>query len=121
MKLPRRRWTILGISLVALVAGGVYLLRSRAEVPDQKTMAYSTLLAAMGAGKLDSIRVQPGSSIDAWFKGEASPPVRVVFSSTNVEGLVQSAQAAGVGFEIGSTAVGTSVPLTGSLDWLETT
>ena len=66
MRLPRRKWTILGILAVAVMATGIFLVQSRREVPDKKTMAYSALLAAMEAGKLDSIRVQPGSSIDVW-------------------------------------------------------
>lgn len=97
MKFPRRRWTLLGILVVALAAGAVYLVRSRDEVPDQRTVAYTSLLAAMGAGKVDSIRVQPGSSIDAWFKTEGRQPVRVVYSSTDVEGLMKAAQTANVG------------------------
>ena len=97
MSFPRRRWIILGILAVAITAGTVFVVRSQRDVPVQKTMSYSALLAAMGAGKLDSIRVQPGSTIDAWYKGEGSQPVRVIYSSTAVDELVKSAQGAGVG------------------------
>jgi cell division protease FtsH len=96
MRFPRHKWVILGTVVVALAAAGVFAVRSGRDAPAQKTIGYSALLSAMGAGKLDSIRIQPGSSVDAWFKGEGTLPARVVYSSTDVGPLVSAAQAAGV-------------------------
>lgn len=102
MKVPRRTWIILALLALTVTAGGLYLSRSRWQQPEPKTMAYSALLATMEAGKVDSIRVQPGSTIDAWVKGAVGEPVRVVYSSPNVEGLMKAAQAAGVGISFES-------------------
>ena len=96
MKVPRRTWILLALLALTVTAGALYLARSRWQQPEPKTIAYSTLLATMEAGTVDSIRVQPGSTIDAWFKGEAGQPVRVVYSSTDVDGLMTAAQGAGV-------------------------
>jgi cell division protease FtsH len=97
MRFLRRKWTILAILAVLITAGIVSAVRSSRETPRQKTMAYSALLSAMGAGKVDSILVQPGSSIEAWFKGEGTQPTRVIYSSIDVEGLVNAAQSGGIG------------------------
>jgi cell division protease FtsH len=96
MSFPRRKWFIAGVVAVAVTVAAVYLAARDTDKPVQKTMAYSSLLAAMEAGKLDSVRIQPGSNIDAWFKGEGTHPVRVVYSSTDVEGLVKAAQGSNV-------------------------
>ncbi len=97
MKLPRRFWIALAAPAVALAVIAGYAAWGRPSRVEPRTVAYSTLLSTMEAGQVDSIRVQPGSSVDAWLKGDQAELVRVVYSSSDVEGLVQAAKASGAG------------------------
>ena len=96
MRLPRRYWFLLAFIALAITAGVVYVNRKDSAGPEPKTIAYSALLATIQSGKVDSILVQPGSSVEAWLKGESTRALRTVYSPTDVEGLVRVAQSAGV-------------------------
>ena len=95
----RIRWiaSITGLVglFVAAFAFGVY----RAPVrPTPATLTYTSLLSAMRQGRVDSIAIVPGKQVLGWWAGTAAADqaFRVVYSSDNVEGLVQRAEAAGV-------------------------
>jgi cell division protease FtsH len=65
-------------------------------------MRYSDLLTAMHAGHVDSILIQPGSTVRAWLSTTAtaaSHDVRVEYGDRQADALVAAATSAGVGVE----------------------
>ena len=97
----RNRLWILGIALgtVVVAASVAYSTLSTPRLSQPRTLAYSDLVGAMQAGKVDSVRIRPAEEIRAWLKGgpgEASDQVRVIYSSREVSGFLVAAQASGV-------------------------
>jgi cell division protease FtsH len=97
MRRSRRFWIALAALAGVVVIGAFFVIRSRrAPIVEPQTISYSSLLTQMQADQVDSIRVQPGSEIKAWIKSQPAAPVRAIYSTVNVDGLMSAAQAAGV-------------------------
>lgn len=97
----RNRLWILSIALgVVLVAvSATYSTLSTPRLKQPRTLAYSDLIGAMQAGRVDSVRVRPAREILAWLKGRPAGPaseIRVIYSSREVSGFLAVAQASGV-------------------------
>src|SRR5690349_7445053 len=95
----RIRWVASITGLVALFAVAFTVGVYRAPVRSAPvTLTYSSLLSAMSQGRVVSIAIVPGKQVLGWWAGTAAADqgFRVVYSSDNVEGLVQRAEEAGV-------------------------
>jgi cell division protease FtsH len=97
----RHRLWILSIALgTVLVAVSVaYSTFSTPRLNPPRTVAYSELVGAMQAGKVDSVRIRPAQEILGWLKGspgEAAGEIRVIYSSREVSAFLAAAQASSV-------------------------
>ena len=97
----RRIRLSLGVAVVAVLALGFLFqkLRPRAESPELGELTYTGLLAALDAGKVDSLVVSPGSEIRGWWQEPVGKETafRTVFSAADPAAVVQRAEAAGAG------------------------
>jgi hypothetical protein len=105
LKLFRSRtagWTLAVVAVVSVAGAGAYSMSARREpVPIPASMRYSDLLVAIAAGRVDSILIEPGTSVRGWTHGAqgtaAQLGFRVEYGSGQVEALVKSATAANIG------------------------
>ncbi len=109
----RMRWAAAALSLVMLFGAAFafgHRYAPRHVLP--ATLTYSSMLAAMQQGRVDSIAIVPGHEILGWWAtpvaGERA--FRVTYSTTDIEGLIQRAEAAGVDITF-------RAPLSGGLDY----
>ncbi len=95
----RLRWAAgtLGVGLLFAAAFAAGAHRA-ARIPRTAALTYSSLLSAMTQGRVDSIAIVPGHEVLGWWASPApaDSAFRVVYSSANVDGLVQRAEASGV-------------------------
>lgn len=94
----RIRWISAAVGLLILFAGAfAWGARHAALRPAPAALTYTALLSAMTEGRVDSVAIVPGKQVLGWWAGRAtSEPFRVVYSSANVDGLVQRAERDGV-------------------------
>ncbi len=97
----RRRTRFIGGALglaIILAAALAYGMHRPSTRTGAATLTYSTLLTAMSEGRVDSIAIVPGEQVLGWLTSAASTdkPFRVVYSTSDVDGLVRRAEAAGV-------------------------
>ncbi|HEU4699441.1 MAG TPA: AAA family ATPase [Gemmatimonadales bacterium] len=107
----RRRlwWALAGLTTAAMVAAlALFVARTRAAAAATPELTYSAMVAAMDAGRVDSIAVVPGQEIEGWWRAGASPAAapagasaaargfRVVFSQTDANDLLARAEQRGV-------------------------
>ena len=95
----RIRWIAATAGMLTLfVAAFAIGVRHASIRPVPATLTYSSLLTAMSQGRVDSVTIIPGKQVLGWWAGTAASDdaFRVVYSSPNVDGLVQRAEAAGV-------------------------
>ena len=95
-----RRIRITGVltaAVVALLALAFFQLRPKAETPKLGELSYTGLLAALDAGRVDSLVVAPGSEIRGWWDQPAGDEAafRTVFSAADPADVVSRATAAG--------------------------
>lgn len=110
----RFRWAAAGLALTAIiVAATAFGLYHAPRRPVPATLTYSAMLSAMQQGRVDSIAIVPGSEILGWWTAAASGarPFRVVYSATDVDGLVHRAETAGVDITF-------RPPVSGGLDYM---
>jgi cell division protease FtsH len=92
-----QQWLV-GVTAAALVAL-ILFLHFRTEEHPSRELAYSELLAALPAHRVQALVVQPGAEVRGWWKGHdpARDPAdfRVVYPVTDVDALAERAQAAG--------------------------
>jgi cell division protease FtsH len=95
----RVRW-VAGAATVTILAAGAIAFRMQqpAARTSPATLTYSALLSAMSQSRVDSIAIVPGEEILGWWISPAGTEsgFRVVYTSANVDGLVQRAEAANV-------------------------
>ncbi|MEO8200153.1 MAG: AAA family ATPase [Gemmatimonadota bacterium] len=93
------RFWLLGIAMPAIVLGLAltWVIETRPTPVTPRLLGYSQLLTSMEGGRVDSIRIQPGESIDAWLvSGRAAEPselTRVLYTTNDVAALLSAAQA----------------------------
>jgi cell division protease FtsH len=97
------RWSLAALAVLFVLAAGFRIHQLGATVkPPVATMRYSELLAAIRAGHVDSILIQPGSAVRAWIASSATAAardVRVEYGENQADALVTTATAANVGVE----------------------
>ncbi|MDB4948456.1 MAG: ATP-dependent metalloprotease FtsH [Gemmatimonadetes bacterium] len=94
-----QQWLV-GVTAAVLVGLILFLHFKRDDEP-RSELAYSELLAALPAHRVQSLVVQPGTEVRGWWKGHdaragAPADFRVAYPVQEVDGLAQRAEAAGV-------------------------
>lgn len=102
------RWSLAALAVLFVLAAGFRVHQiSTAVSPAVATMRYSELLAAMRAGHVDSILIQPGSTVRVWISASstaAARDVRVEYGERQADALVADATSANVGVEFAPRA-----------------